>query len=113
MIEFILNGKDISKGDLNILICKDNILNEMEMKLFVGNEEMSIDDKNAEISVSINVTSEDDLETIYEDSQDIQSSMETIQRAYGIIKNELDNIKKKYENLSQEYVNLCNMSMQK
>lgn len=108
MIEFILNGKDISKDDLNILICKDNILNEMELKLFVGNEEIYINDENAEISVSINVTSDDDLEMIYEDSKDIQSSTETIQRAYGIIKNELDNIKEKYQNLHEQYIELCN-----
>ena len=70
--------------------------------------EISIDDKNAEISVSINVTSDDDLETIYENSQEIQSSTETIQRAYGIIKNELDNIKEKYQNLHEQYIELCN-----
>ena len=108
MVEFILNGKNLSEDDLNLLVCRDNLLNETELKLFVGNEEISINDENAEISVSINVTSDDDLETIYENSQDIQSSTETIQRAYGIIKNELDNIKEKYQNLHEQYIELCN-----
>lgn len=111
MVEFILNGKNLSEDDLNILICKDGITKETELKIFVGNEELCVTDETAEISISINVTSDDNLETIYQDSQDIQSSTETIQRAYGIIKNELDNIKEKYANLHEQYIELCNTIM--
>lgn len=96
MISFTINGKDYSNEDMNILICYDSVKDFAELKMFCDNEEIQLDDSNAEIDVTVNIKSDGLLEK-FEINRDIKSSIDLINRALTIIKRETRKIQESAE----------------
>lgn len=95
MIKFNLNGKELGNEDINILICRDSIKDETELKMFCNHDEVTFDETNADIDININVTSKSPLD-IYEDETDIEVNLDTLSRLVYVLQREIKSIRMKY-----------------
>ncbi|MGB4093061.1 MAG: hypothetical protein WBK46_14160 [Ruminococcus flavefaciens] len=57
MLNYKINGKDFSKGDVNLLICYDSIKDFTEVKMYTDHGEIQVDDSNSDIEINVNIVS--------------------------------------------------------
>lgn len=100
MIDFTMNGKDYSNEDMNILICKDSVTGQTDLQIYCDNDDIKLNNENAEIKISIEIISDDDLCAKFEENKSVDSSLFLIKHAVAVIKREADNIKDNYDSLS-------------
>ena len=106
-MKFILNGKDYGDQDLDLLIHYDSVTELTELQ-FNGNDgEHILDSDSCDISIDIDISSEDDIGAVFEDTLDLKSSAFTAEHAANIIKRELKNIQEQYDKLYEQYIGLC------
>lgn len=113
MIKFDLNGEDMSAENLNILISRDKVTGEEEVRLYNGTEEIIMTNLHDNIDVSINVSSGTDIKDIYENTKTVSSCLDIITSALETIQNELQTAQKKHEDLYKDYMALCDVLMRK
>lgn len=107
MIELIANNKSYSDGDINILINKDGITGKTELQFFTGDSELRFNDENAEIKISIEIASDDDLSKLIDGSQNADMSIDRINQALAFIRRELDVVRTRNEEAFKLYRDLC------
>ena len=107
MIELIINGKDYSEGDINLLINQDGITGTNELQFFTGDSELRFNDENAEINISIKIDSDDDLNKLIDGSQNANMSIDRINHALAFIRRELDVVRTRNEEAFKLYRDLC------
>lgn len=106
-MKFVINGKDYGDQNVDLLINYDCAKDVTELQFFGNGEEYNLNSDNCKISVNIEVSSEDDICALYEDTFDLKSSAITAVRAVNIIKRELVNMEKRYDKLYENYLELC------
>ena len=106
MIKVLLNGKDISHEELNILISRDAVTGEEMVKMYSGFEEFTMCSPQDHIEVSIDVCSKKDLPALYEDSKLIDESILTLEHMMERMKGELESIHDRYLKLQGQYEEL-------
>lgn len=85
---------DYSKKDINILICRDSLKNETELKIFTDKGEVCLDDKNANIDLNIDILNENIFNQYFENDS-IEASLDNLLRVVNTLKSEIENMKNK------------------
>ena len=106
-MKFVINGKDYGDQNVDLLINYDCATEVTELQFFGNGEENILNSNNCKISEEAEVSSEDDIGAMYEDTFDLKSSAITAVRAANIIKRELVNMEKRYDKLYENYLELC------
>lgn len=106
-MKFILNGKDYGNEDLDLLIHYDSVTELTELQFYGNDGEHILDSDSCDISIDIDISSEDDIRAVFEDTLDLKSSAFTAKHAASIIKRELNNMQKQYDKLYEQYLSLC------
>ena len=78
-----------------------------ELQLYGSDGEHILDSDSCDISIDIDISSEDDIRAVFEDTLDLKSSAFTAEHAANIIKRELNNMQKQYDKLYEQYLSLC------
>lgn len=106
-MKFILNGKDYGDHDLDLLIHYDSVTELTEVQFYGNDGERILDSDSCDISIDIDISSEDDIRKKFEDTLDVASSVFTAEHAVCIIKREIENIQQKHIELNEQYLKLC------
>ena len=113
MITVLLNGKDISHEDLNILISRNAVTGEETVRMYSGFEEINMSSLQDHIEVSIDVCSKKDLPTLYEDSKLIDESVHIIEQALEVVRREIESIHGRHLKIKEELDELLTKDMER
>ena len=101
MINFKMNGKDLSNEDICAVISRDSVTDKTEISFFTDKQEVVLDNSKAIICVDIDIACDDETLALVDESHDIDVKIGKTRHAIAIAKGELDSLTCGYYNLVQ------------